>query len=179
MNNRPVALSVPILVLFAVVVAIGFAELEPGLSQEAQRELDLYLKHQLGRTGSLPVVKQISPASRPRHFTSAMSGPSYGDSPYYRTTNHYQEPAIPSLTAPDATSIHFFSESGRPLPFPPERLWCALLDPGDLVARRLVFVALHQDLYNADWIVHEAQAGASSADLASALDRLGCVRESR
>jgi hypothetical protein len=49
-----------------------------------------------------------------------------------------------------------------------------LLEPGDLEGRRLVFVALHQDLYNADWIVHEGPAGASDADLGAVLVRLGC-----
>ncbi len=35
---------------------------------------------------------------------------------------------------------------------------------------RLVFVALHQDLYNAAWIVHEAAAGVGEVELRA----LGC-----
>jgi hypothetical protein len=174
MIYRPVALSFPLLLLVALLVAIGVAESQPGLQRQAKAELDRYIEHQHGRSGFRPVVRQISQASLPQHFTAALSGASYADSPYYRTTNHYREPADPSLPGPGASRLHFFSEFGRPLPFPPERLWCVLLDPGDLGARRTVFVALHQDLYNAGWIVHEGPAGASDTDLGAALARLGC-----
>jgi hypothetical protein len=177
MTNRILALSIPAAIFAAVVVAIGVALVEPGLPQAAQNELDRYVAYRQGLTGVAPSIGQITPSSRPSRFTTDWSKVSYGDSPYYRTTNHYQLSAAPTLAASGANRIHFFSESGRPLPFPPERLWCVLLDPGDLEARRVVFVALHEDLYNADWIVHEGPAGVSGIELDASLDSLGCAIE--
>ena len=175
MTNRVVALSVPLLVFIAIVVAVGVATIEPGLPQIARSELDRYVTYRQGLTGIAPAVRQIVPASLPSRFTAELSAASYGDSPYYRTTSDYRKPVDTTETDAGAGRMHFFSESGRPLPFPPERLWCVILDPGDLEARRLVYVALHQDLYNADWIVHEGAAGVSDAHLKATLSRLGCA----
>lgn len=175
--HRSLALSIPILLLIAFLATVGIADFEPGLPGDARAELNRYLEYQYGRSGIRPAAREIVLASRPGRFTAAMSGASYGDSPYYRTTNHYRGPTAEEQ--PGATSIHFFSESGRPLPYPPVRLWCVLLDLGDLAARRLVLVALHQDLYNADWIVHEAAADGRNAELNAALDTLGCAANSR
>ncbi len=175
--HRPLALSIPILLLVSLLAAVGIADFEPGLPGDARAELNRYLEYRYGISGIRPAVREIALAYRPGRFTAGMSGASYGDSPYYRTSNHYRGPTAEEQ--PGATSIHFISESGRPLPYPPVRLWCVLLDPGDLAARRLVFVALHQDLYNAGWIVYEGPAGAPNAELNAVLDTLGCTANSR
>lgn len=173
--NKAVALSVPLLVFTAIVVAVGVTTIEPGLPQAAQSELDRYVTYGQGLTGIRPVVRQVIPASQPSHFTAELSAASYGESAYYQTTNDYRKSLGMSESVSEASRMHFLSESGRPLPFPPERLWCVILDPGDVEARRLIYVALHQDLYNADWIVHEGAAGDSDAHLNATLDRLGCA----
>ena len=179
MINKPLALSLPLSIFVLVLVTVSVADFQPGLPGDARAELDRYLAYQYGRSGIRPTVRQVALASRPGRFNADMSAASYGDGPHYRTTNDYREPADPLRAAPGATGIHFFGESGRPLPFPPERLWCLLIDPGDLGARRLVFVALHQDLYNADWLLHESPAGASDSELAASLDSLGCAARFR
>jgi hypothetical protein len=179
MINKPVALGIPISILIAVLFAAILADFQPGLPRDARAELDRYLGFEQGKSGIRPVVRQIVPATWPGRFTAPLSGTSYGDSAYYRTTNHYREPVIPLRETRGATGIDFFSVSGRPLPFPPERLWCVIVDPGTLGARRPVFVALHQDLYNADWIVHVPPHSASGAELSAALDTLGCAATSR
>lgn len=179
MINKPVALGIPISILIAVLVVAILGDFQPGLPRDAQAELDRYLLYQQGKSGVRPAVRRIVPAIWPGRFTAALSGASYGDSAYYQTTNRYPEPIKPLRDTRGATSIHFFSESGRPLPFPPERLWCVIADPGSLQARRLLFVALHQDLYNADWLVHEPPPSASDAELSAAIDALGCAGISR
>ena len=43
------------------------------------------------------------------------------------------------------------------------------------MASRLVFVALHQDLYNAAWVVHEAEEPPLGSDSEADLAELGCA----
>ena len=42
-----------------------------------------------------------------------------------------------------------------PMPYPPNDLWCAQLSSPDPAAPKVVLAGLHQDMYNAEWIVHE------------------------
>ena len=64
-------------------------------------------------------------------------------------------------------------QSSNPLPYPPVELWCAQLHPAGASAPLVLFIAQHEDLYNADWIVHQSSAS-SLAALNSDLEQLGC-----
>jgi hypothetical protein len=55
-----------------------------------------------------------------------------------------------------------------PMPYPPNDLWCAQLSSPDPAAPKVVVAGLHQDIYNAEWIVHEV------ADPATVLPAIGC-----
>ena len=54
---------------------------------------------------------------------------------------------------------------------------CVVLEAAEQDGRasRLVYVALHQDLYNAAWIVHEADVLPVDPDTARDLAALGCA----
>ena len=60
----------------------------------------------------------------------------------------------------DGDTIYYQTDSssrGMPLPFPAKEMWCVLLEIDDLsgvTSYRGVFVGLHMDMYNADWVVH-------------------------
>ena len=95
-----------------------------------------------------------------------MSYASHGDSVYYRTDYGYGKRG----------------RGPRPLPFPPQEVWCVLLgreiDSGDDAtdtSPSVVFVALHLDMYNADEIIHEAAQDPFSEQYASDLALLGCA----
>jgi hypothetical protein len=98
------------------------------------------------------VIKQYVQASLPQNFRSEMSKTSYGDTPYYITT-HRTNPDYPGL---------------KPLPYPPNDLWCVQLKRTDPAAPQVVVIALHQDIYNADWVMHEV------TDPATVLPTVGC-----
>ncbi len=98
------------------------------------------------------VVKQYVQASLPQNFRAAMSKASYGDTPYYATT-HRTNPAYPGQ---------------MPLPYPPNDLWCVQLRSPDPAAPQVVVIALHQDIYNADWVMHEV------TDPKTVLAAVGC-----
>jgi hypothetical protein len=81
-------------------------------------------------------------------------------------------------------TMHFQTDMGgagieagglSPLPFPPTDVWCVLLKGGGPPAGQVVFVTLHKDLYNADWIVHQGVDDASSVEAQHLLTTLGCT----
>ncbi len=84
-------------------------------------------------------IKQYVQASLPQNFQAEMSKASYGNTPYYVTT-HRANPDYPGQ---------------MPLPYPPNDLWCVKLTSTDPAAPHMVVLALHQDMYNADWVMHE------------------------
>jgi hypothetical protein len=84
-------------------------------------------------------IVQFVPARLPQNFRAEMSAASYGNTPYYATT-HRTNPDYPGQ---------------KPLPYPPNDVWCVKLESTDPAAPRMVVLALHQDIYNADWVMHE------------------------
>jgi hypothetical protein len=122
-----------------------------------------------------PTIQRVVPSSLPWNFTAAMSHATFGDSVFFQTTHGYQAqtginlPGFPTVT-PGASNWQS-GGGGRPVPFPPVDVWCILLRDEDQ-SSEVVYVAEHQDLYNADWLVHEA-AG-SSKETNAALSKIGC-----
>ena len=102
----------------------------------------------------------MATALKPSAFDAAMSAKVYGVSGYYRTDVAYGEK----------------NAGQRPLPFPPRELWCVWLEPAGVEggASRVVFVALHQDLYGGDWLLHEVPGPALSTKCRAILEAVGC-----
>jgi len=98
-------------------------------------------------------------ATRPDRFTRAMSRISYGNSAHYR------------IDSGDSSYL-----GGRPLPYPPDELWCVLLVPasGAPSPQQAVFVARHLDEYTGDWVVHQAGGDFGSSQQAQTLAVVGC-----
>ena len=84
-------------------------------------------------------IEQYVQAPLPQSFRAEMSKASYGDTPYY-VTDHRANANHPGV---------------KPLPYPPNDLWCVKLKNADPTVPEVVVLALHQDIYNADWVMHE------------------------
>jgi hypothetical protein len=84
-------------------------------------------------------IAQYVQARLPQSFRAEMSAASYGNTPYY-VTDHRDNPNYPGV---------------KPLPYPPNDLWCVKLKSADPTVPQVVVMALHQDIYNADWVMHE------------------------
>ncbi len=85
-------------------------------------------------------IAQAVKAHAPRNFTKKLNLFTYGEAPYYMVN---QTP-----------SNH---NGSRPLPYPPKEVWCVLLQQqtaGD-DTYFLIFANLHEDMYMAEWIVHQ------------------------
>ena len=167
------ALSLPVL---AVVILLSNVRSEQfDLRRQA---VQTYVFFKRATMNQSLTIGQYVWASMPQNFRAELSQDSFGNAIYYQTTQHYALAAQPtpthSLTATPLGVLSPFSMTtgaymaGRPLPYPPTDLWCVQLISSDPAAPKVVLAALHQDMYNAEWIVHEV------TDPETVLATVGC-----
>ena len=104
---------------------------------------------------------RIVRAGQPSNFIAEMSKATYADSVYYGTT--YSLEGLPV-----DGSLPVGHPSNRPAPFPPLNLWCVYLGASGRPAAAIAFIGEHHDIYNADYILHEA------VDAQAVLASVGC-----
>ena len=161
--RRPILLIVLALslVAFAATLITGMRR-EKGLPAFCHAKLDDYVHYRCSSWPAKVTVRSVARASKPRNFSPAMSFATFGDSVHFQTDLGYTGP--------------------RPLPFPPKDVWCVLLqcdqDPLEVPSDENVpvglFVALHLDMYTADWVVHEITGGACAQEFMRQASLLGC-----
>jgi len=172
--KRGVLLIVALLLLVAL--GAGVVALLPdraGLPAGCQAALDQYLTYKNMTLAEGLSVKAEVKAAKPGSLTQDVSYAVYGDSAHYQTDENYKEAGGEA----EATTV-WSKEELRPLPYPPEEVWCVLLErnaeaPGYGVA----FVSLHQDIYNADWVVHEVEPDPFAPASIQVASDLGCDLE--
>lgn len=175
--NRTVLFVFGISIAIVVVILAALAYSEQHLSNPAQMALDRYLQYRNSTTSQFVQPAQLIHATMPSKFTREMSGTSFGDSHFYQTMVDYSNPVnvnLPNLATatPGLTSATYWRGS-TPIPYPPEDAWCAVLKEEDQ-PEQIVIVALHQSLYNAEWLVHQPPAKLGSAEMNIILSTIGC-----
>jgi hypothetical protein len=172
-----VGLGIAFVALAAEVFFVATLILEPALPPDGRVAIDEYVRFERS-LGVDMTVTRIVHATKPWLFTAAASAETFGDSPYYCTRRSYSpalattEPGPPG-SIPVARSSSRRDCAARAVPYPPKEVWCVALR-SDEQPPKLIFAALHFDLYNADWIVHEPAASPGTAALASTLREIGC-----
>jgi hypothetical protein len=132
-----------------------------------QVALDAYVEYKDTLSPGTTMVRAVERAQRPWNFSRDMSRAVFGDNVSYQTDYTYDENR---------------RTSAKPRPFPPQEVWCVLLerDPSSASAPTkettyaVVFVAEHHDLHNADIVVHEGAADLFSRKLGDSLSLIGC-----
>ncbi len=156
---RRTAAVVVALVALGAIIVVGIILLATrGLPDNARDELTRYLGYRYPSVSS-PAIVQVGKATRPWLFKRESSSGSYSDTIHYLTTAYMGSNAK--------------WRSSRALPYPPTEVWCVRLASADPGAE-VVVVALHEDGYNAGWIVHELPAVWSAADRNAVLAELDC-----
>jgi hypothetical protein len=102
-------------------------------------------------------IASTASATQPDNFTETMSAETYSDTQLFQTSVSNNTTITAEL---------------EPLPYPPEQVICVLLNDGGQL--NLVYVALHNNLYNADWIVHISPDPWDSQVTQSNLSSIGC-----
>lgn len=171
--RKSIVIVAVVLFLIAAVIVVAVVPNRPGLPAGCQTALDKYISFKNDSLATNWRLVEADRAATPSQFTAALDYIAFGDSLYYQTDEDYgPQPAA------DAQATALWSvATKRPLPFPPEELWCARIEAqGDSQAAGdgIVFVALHQDIHQAEWAVHESLAGPFSADSLALATTLGC-----
>jgi len=157
--KRAFLLIVPALLLLALGIVV-IAQTEDGgggLPFDVQARLDEYLADQFW-PGTM-AVQAVARAHKPWRFTEEMTSGAFGDTVHFETTQS--------------------SGTLGALRFPPDEVWCILLEREGITVEEappslVVFVALHMDMYVAEWIVHEAVSKPSSPEFRRILSTVGC-----
>ena len=158
-------------------------------------ELNQYIDFKAGPPNSLITLQRTYQASKPWKFTPEMSAGSYSDCFIFPTAFCYESKEFQSITPLPLLSDGLLNSlvktyarseetswnelrSVAPLPFPPEDLWCALVKTTNIGEKTtwVVYIAKHQDLYNADWVVYESSRELADSLLADDLETIGCGR---
>jgi hypothetical protein len=152
-----------LLILLLLLLALGFvvviAQTTDGSGQlpgDVQAALDEYLAPQSA------AVLSADTARRPWLFTEEISFGAHGSSVHFQTEE--------------------YSNILSPLPFPPDQVWCVLLEQQSRASSEhgaerpdaVVLVALHIDMYVADWVVHSVAGDPFSRELETVLSTIGC-----
>jgi hypothetical protein len=175
--RQSIVVTLLVLIMMAAVGIIVARNLDEAMPPQARAALDGYLTSENAVAPQPAIVKQVAHALRPGRFDASFSSASIGASFYFRTTRAYRSVAIPNplilTTSPLPDGASEGGRGDRALPFPPRDLWCFLLNE-EGGNGRVVFLALHEDMYNADWIVHESAGAPGEATLTSRLAAVGC-----
>jgi hypothetical protein len=166
-----------ILVLCLATVAVSVLIISNNrANQRPAHELAVeeYVAYRHATTFLTLTIKQYVQARLPQNFRPDMSEKSFGNATYYQTGQRYdQQPdasiwpfTVTATTVPTLTRMGY--GGGKPLPYPPNDLWCAQLSSTDSGTPKVVLAGLHQDIYNAEWIVHEV------VDPETALSKVSC-----
>jgi hypothetical protein len=157
------------LVLLVALGAVVLAELpaKPGPPADVVALLNQYLAYAY-QPGAVS-VRAIDQASQPGNLSRDLGYEVFGASVIYQT----------DIGAPG------YEEGGtRPLPYPPEQVWCVLLErdgtygPHPENVYDVVFVALHMDLHNADLMVHKGSQHLSASEARGVMGAMGCEGQS-
>lgn len=150
--RRTLALTVTGLLI--VVLLAGLAIAEAVRPSAWEEELEAYLATVRQTSGDEIVLRSLVRARRPERFDVNLSRSAYGVEAYAQRT----------------------------IPFPPERVYCALVEQRPVdgpAAQQVLFVALHRDLHYADWIVHKGPCEPFGERFTRALDDMGCPLPTR
>jgi hypothetical protein len=114
-------------------------------------------------------IEQYVEASLPRNYQREMSKVPFDGFRSYSTTQWPVQKQY--TTAWGEVMIYtasYFAWNARPLPYPPEDVWCVRLKSADPTVPRVLLIAFHKDIYTASWVVHEPN------DVAAVLAAVGC-----
>ncbi len=160
--GRWVRLALVSIVLLAVVMGVIVSS---NYSDPAAAALSGYTTYRANHDGKSVVVQQSVRADLPQNFTATMSGASFSQGYRYATSFTYENTPVIVTSVYSEVLKSYSGSSGHPLPYPPVEVRCVRLEEGG--ESKVVLLARHQDLYLADWVVHEPAADAD-------LSRLKC-----
>jgi len=159
--KKALAFGLSALVLIVLIAGLVIAEI--GQTPLWRAELHKYISDRSTALDKEMTVVYTARARRPHLFEAHEGHATWGGGRHFRTDHSYSPRKAYGTTV---------------LPFPPEQVWCVLVQrrhcPGGSLEGHVIFVALHLDLYYAEWIVHEGESEPFSQEFLSILSQVGC-----
>ena len=153
--NRRLIIYIPAVGFLALLVALlVINNYQPSAWKASLNQYLSYL--QAEGDPSYRLVSAVK-ADKPMNFTPSMSAGTFSNNLTFKT---------------DYNTSSVYLTGSEQVSYPPEAVWCALIENGG--HQQLVYVALHPSQANAEWIVHEAPDSWGNPFLNSALDSIGC-----
>jgi hypothetical protein len=142
----------------------------------AEIELEAFLR---SRGQGTVRMQGLVRASRPWSLGRELGLTTAGDSLYFETDLFYdlegQGSAPAEAGVPTSAIRSGFGGEGTPLPYPPQEVWCVLVQIA--AGQEVVLLARHhREPYQTDWIIHQQPADPSPSGWIELLDLLGCGR---
>ncbi len=144
-----------LLLVLIVAFAILAMTVVASSNRVQQNTLDAFLNYYEPSEPGIHVIRTAR-AARPSALTAGMSGPVFGLVTHFSVN-----------VSPGGSGFGY-----KPLPYPPERIVCLLLQSSR--GKSVALLALHGDDYNADWLVHRMVDPWPSAALDAQLAAIGC-----
>jgi hypothetical protein len=177
--QKRVLAGLPLLV--AALIFLGLWIANKNTTPSWRVELEQYIAYKVNLSNSPITIQRTVQASQPWKFSADMSSGTFGDCFYFEVNYCYNvdetPPSPPILFPPDEVLFALVkTTTSSPLPFPPDDVWCALVKTSidGKETSWVVYIAKHQDLYNADWIVHESSKSIADPQLKDDLTNIGC-----
>lgn len=152
--------AIALLVGVSLIVTLAIAlQKSPGHHVENwQTAANAYIAHKGWGTPGKATIEQAIQARAPEHFTKEIDLRTYANGSHFVVDEPFSE-----------------RNGSKPLPYPPEDVWCALVKKsnGDDVYH-LIFANYHADLYSAEWVIHEDGKVPFNQETQNLLIQLGC-----
>ncbi len=186
------ALVVAVMLIVGLTLALAHS---PGRNPATWEDVTYsYIKQRGWTWGQQVTIKQAVKARTPDNFTQDSNFHTYSAaSPYYTvdetaSSDQNSRPgayaagdlitetilSTPGYNGPSTATTSSGFRMGRPIPYPPTEVWCVLLKLASTDTYFVVFANLHQDMYNAQWIIHEGEKSPFSQTFLERVASLGC-----
>jgi hypothetical protein len=171
-NRWPIALVAAVLAFTSVIGLVAVMGNTRGrFVKDWQYITDAYIYAEAILTGNLGVVNEVVRAKQPTYLDAPLGYMTFGEG------THFAVDWQPGVDGSDiVTKVSAVSQerlSKRPLPYPPQKVWCIYLDHADK-EDMIILVGYHRDMYSAEWIAHVGEQAPFSTDFHNVLSRLEC-----
>ena len=166
------ALSAIVLAIIVVVLLFTINRNSAGRFVKDWRYImDAYINEEASITGTRGVVREVVRAKEPYNFVEKLELLTFGEGTHFAVQRQpgagYGEIITQTTTANDARL------SKRPIPYPPQSLWCVYLEY-DNKRDVVIFIGYHIDMYSAEWIAHIGEQTPFSPSFHDLVSRLEC-----
>ncbi len=117
------------------------------------------------------MISHAALALNPDALTETSGFYTFGEGTHFDVDHHLR--TVDGAQKTQSVTLYGERTVKRPLPYPPQALWCVTIDYVD-EPDRVIFLGYHRDMYSAEWVAHIGESKPFSAEFTDNLTALGC-----